>query len=141
MNPNYIRVSAKVSDPFTKVHSMRSVAFKSADGTSGPYGSVGPVGLMSDAQKTSLVSLLNGKSFDGAFKQMFVQETNARETEVGVATNVVAYHHEVYTDRTGDNRSAVESSSQKYYVYIVLENETGYQLIQPSAVTVVGSPP
>lgn len=138
MIPTYIRVSAEVSDPYTKVHSMRSVAFKSADGTSGPYGSVGS---MLDVQKAELVSLLNGKSFDGAFKQMFVQESNARETEVGVATNVVAYHHEVYTDRTGDNRSAVESSSQKYYVYIVLENETGYQLIQPSAVTVVGSPP
>lgn len=136
MNPTYIRVSAKVSDPYTKVSSMRSVAFKSADGTSGPYGSVGS---MTQTQKDNLMSFLTGKALNGALKQMFVQETNARETEVNEPTDVVAYHTHVYAT-TGTTLSAVESSSQKYYVYIVLENETGYQLIQPSAVIVVGSP-
>jgi hypothetical protein len=129
---HYIRVSAKVSDPYTKVGKMRSVVFKSDDGLAGPYGDIN----MTDTDKGELKAFLDTQSLNGALKEMFVPDTNKRDISVNTPTDVVAYHDEVYATVPVSGTSAIEVG-QNYYVYIFLENESGYHLIQPSDVTIV----
>ena len=136
--PNYIRVAANIKDPFTKVSMIRSVAFKSDDGTSGPFGSV------LDMDKESFVSFVEAKedeiasTSNGAYKKMLVPSTGSNETLVNEQTDMIAFHDYVYTvDRSGI--SPVENSELKYYVYIYAKNETGYEFIQPSGVTVIST--
>ena len=137
--PNYIRVAANIKDPFTKVSMIRSVAFKSDDGgTSGPFGSV------SNMDKASFVSFVEAKEAEiastsnGAYKKMLVPSTGSNETLVNEQTDMIAFHDYVYTvDRSGI--SPVENSELKYYVYIYAKNETGYEFIQPSGVTVIST--
>ena len=134
--PNYIRVAANIKDPFTKVSMIRSVAFKSNDGgTSGPFGSVSE---MTDIHKASFVSFVEeiASTSNGAYKKMLVPSTGSNETLVNEQTDMIAFHDYVYTvDRSGI--SPVENSELKYYVYIYAKNETGYEFIQPSDVTVI----
>ena len=131
--PNYIRVAANIKDPFTKVSMIRSVAFKSDDGgTSGPFGSV------LDMDKESFVNFVEeiASTSNGAYKKMLVPSTGSNETLVNEQTDMIAFHDYVYTvDRSGI--SPVENSELKYYVYIYAKNETGYEFIQPSDVTVI----
>lgn len=133
---DYIRVAVNIKDPYTKVSMIRSVAFKSTDGTSGPYGSIGS---MTDLQKDNFVSFIDGKSAylnQGAYKEMFVPTTNARETLVNVDTSMLAIHDKVFA-MNGLTVSPVENTGQKYYVYIYAKNNTGYEFIQPSNVKVI----
>lgn len=143
MSYNYIRVAAMISDPYTRVSKIHSVAFKSNDGgTSGPFGSMGNmtatnktefIQFVEDAPKT-----LGAHIDDGPHKEMFVPDTNARATTVDVPTNMIAFHERVYgLSNHRDNLSIVENNSQKYYVYIYARNDTGYEFIQPSDVVVV----
>ena len=143
--PNYIRVAANIKDPFTKVSMIRSVAFKSDDGgTSGPFGSV----LDMATHKASFVSFVEDKedemiasTSNGAYKKMLVPSTGSNETLVNEQTNMIAFHDYVYTvDRSGISPvENSENSDLKYYVYIYAKNETGYEFIQPSGVTVIST--
>jgi hypothetical protein len=130
---NYIRVAAKVKDPYTKVSKIHSTAFKSSDGLGGPFGAMGS---MTPADKTAFVAFVGTALLnDGAHKEMLVPTTNARETTVNVDTNVIALHDKVYA-ADGTHTSPVEDTEtgQLYYVYIYAKNETGYEFIQPSDV-------
>jgi hypothetical protein len=134
---NYIRVAAKVKDPYTKVSKIHSTAFKSTDGLGGPFGAMGS---MTPADKTAFVAFIDSALLnDGAHKEMLVPTTNARETNVNVDTNMLALHDEVYA-ADGLRTSPVEdvtNTGQLYYVYIYAKNETGYEFIQPSDVVVI----
>jgi hypothetical protein len=146
--PSYIRVAANIKDPFTKVSMIRSVAFKSDDGgTSGPFGSVN-WSEMTDIHKASFVSFVEAKedemiasTSNGAYKKMLVPSTGSNETLVNEQTNMIAFHDYVYTvDRSGISPvENSENSDLKYYVYIYAKNETGYEFIQPSGVTVIST--
>ena len=134
--PPYIRVAANIKDPFTKVSMIRSVAFKSTDGTSGPFGSVSD---MTVDQKASFVSFVEAKdiaSSNGAYKKMLVPSTGSNETLVNEQTDMIAFHDYVYAVNKVDI-SPVENIGQDYYVYIYAKNETGYEFIQPSGVWVI----
>ena len=134
--PPYIRVAANIKDPFTKVSMIRSVAFKSTDGTSGPFGSVLD---MTVDQKASFVSFVEAKdiaSSNGAYKKMLVPSTGSNETLVNEQTDMIAFHDYVYAVNKVDI-SPVENTDQHYYVYIYAKNETGYEFIQPSGVWVI----
>ena len=137
--PPYIRVAANIKDPFTKVSMIRSVAFKSTDGTSGPFGSVLD---MTVDQKASFVSFVEAKDIastsNGAYKKMLVPSTGSNETLVNEQTDMIAFHDEVYAFNKVDI-SPVENIGQDYYVYIYAKNETGYEFIQPSGVTVIST--
>ena len=140
--PSYIRVAANIKDPFTKVSMIRSVAFKSDDGgTSGPFGSVN-WSEMTDIHKASFVSFVEDKEIastsNGAYKKMLVPSTGSNETLVNEQTNMIAFHDKVYTVSTLEI-SPVENIGQVYYVYIYAKNETGYEFIQPSGVTVIST--
>jgi hypothetical protein len=112
---------------------MRSVVFKSDDGSAGPYGNID---TMTDTTKGQLKAFLDGQNLNGALKEMFVPDTNKRDISVNTPTDVVAYHDQVYATVPVSGTSAIEDG-QNYYVYIFLENESGYHLIQPSDVTIV----
>jgi hypothetical protein len=131
--PPYIRVAAKINDPYTKVSMIRSVAFKSDDGSRGPFGSV------NDVNKPAFVAFVTEEEVaesNGAYKKMLVPTTSSNETLVNEPTDMIAFHDKVYNnDET--HTSPVEDDTQKYYVYIYAKNETGYEFIQPSSVTVV----
>jgi len=130
---NYIRVAANVSDPFTKVTSVYSVAFKSTDG--GLSGFYGNVSTMTQSQKDALSAFV--KSDDSAVvkKRMFVPVTNRTESDVNAPMEVISYHDKVVsTDPL--YVSPVESSDvgESYYVYIYIENASEFSVIQPSSV-------
>ena len=143
--PSYIRVAANIKDPFTKVSMIRSVAFKSDDGgTSGPFGSVN-WSEMTDIHKASFVSFVEAKEIastsNGAYKKMLVPSTGSNETLVNEQTDMIAFHDKVYAFNKVEI-SPVENSENsdlKYYVYIYAKNDTGYEFIQPSGVTVIST--
>lgn len=146
MSYNYIRVAAMISDPYTRVSKIHSVAFKSSDGTSGPFGSMGNMTATNKAEFIQFVGAaqktLGGAHIDdGPHKEMFVPDTNARATTVDVPTNMIAFHERVYAHQNDtaitELVSPVENTSQKYYVYIYARNDTGYEFIQPSDVVLV----
>jgi hypothetical protein len=136
---NYIRVAANVSDLYTKVTKVYSVAFKSTDssGLSGPYGNVDTI---DDTQKAALRTFVKAKIASGspAVKRMFVPETNRAESDIGDAMEVISYHDKVFPYAHDQGTSPVESLdvSQSYYVYIYIENASEFNVIQPSSVYV-----
>lgn len=143
MSYNYIRVAAMISDPYTRVSKIHSVAFKSNDGgTSGPFGSMGNMTATNKADFIQFVKdapTLGGAHIDdGPHKEMFVPDTNARATTVNFPTKMIAFHDFVYgLSNHRNNLSLVENTTQQYYVYIYARNDTGYEFIQPSDVVLV----
>lgn len=136
---NYIRVAAKVRDPYTKVTEVYSVAFKSIDaGLSGPYGNVETI---DDTQKAELRTFVKAKiaSDSPAVKRMFVPETSRNVSDVNDPMEVISYHDRVFPfNHTQDTTAPVESldASQPYYVYIYTENASEFNVIKPSSVYV-----
>ena len=135
---NYIRVAANVSDPYTKVTEVYSVAFKSdVDGLSGPYGNVDTI---DDTQKAALRTFVKAKIASGslAVKRMFVPETNRNVSDVNDDMEVISYHDRVFPFNHTQYTAPVESlvANQSYYVYIYTENASEFNVIKPSSVYV-----
>ena len=132
MTTNYIRVAANVSDPYTKVTEVYSVAFKSNDnGLSGPYGNISTMDANDKAElKTKIDNNLNSP----AIKQMFVPDTNRTQSDVNDPLTVISYHDKSFAANRIDTTSIEVTTEQQYYVYIYIENASEFNMIKPSDV-------
>ena len=126
---SYIRVAALVGDAYTRVSSVHAVAFKTNTENSGPYDNELP------ALKTFVETEL-GKN-EHAVKAMFDPSTNLFKTQipVGQNSNMIAFIDKVYAVNFSDTYP-VTTDGQLYHVYIYAKNESSFELIQPSSVTV-----
>lgn len=131
---SYIRVAALVGDAYTRVSSVHAVAFKTNTANSGPYDDKLP------ALKTFVDTEL-GKTVH-AVKAMFDPSTNLFETQipVGQNSNMIAFIDNVYAaDGTSGMSRVSHTDGQRYHVYIYAKNESSFELIQPSSVTVTSN--
>ena len=126
---SYIRVAANVSDAYTRVSEVYAVAFKTTTAGTGPYDGNLP------ALKTFVETELQKNSH--AVKAMFDPESSLFKTQVPVGSNVnmIAFIDKVYT-HGNEQPSPVTTDNQLYHVYIYAKNESSFELIQPSSVTV-----
>ena len=126
---SYIRVAANVGDAYTRVSNVHAVAFKTNTQGTGPYDGNFP-GL-----KTFVETELAKESH--AVKAMFDPSSNLFKTQVPVGqnSNMIAFIDNVYTHGS-TAFSPVTRDGQLYHVYIYAKNESSFELIQPSSVTV-----
>lgn len=127
---SYIRVAANVGDAYTRVSSVHAVAFKTTTQNTGPYDGNLP-GL-----KTFVEAELLKESH--AVKAMFDPSNNLFKTQVPVGQNVnmIAFIDNVYAADGSTAISPVTLDDQLYHVYIYAKNQSSFELIQPSSVTV-----
>lgn len=127
---SYIRVAALVGDAYTRVSSVHAVAFKTNTENSGPYDGDLP------ALKTFVETELD--KTEHAVKAMFDPSTNLFKTQipVGQNSNMIAFIDKVYILENGSATYPVTTDDQLYHVYIYAKNESSFELIQPSSVTV-----
>jgi len=127
---SYIRVAARVGDEYTRVSSVHAVAFKTSTANSGHYDNNLP-GL-----KTFVENEL--ATTEHAVKMMFDPSTNLFKTQIPVGQNaeMIAFIDKVYAADGSNSMSLVAADNQLYHVYIYAKNESSFELIQPSSVTV-----
>lgn len=126
---SYIRVAANVGDAYTRVSNVYAIAFKTTISGTGPY----------DGNLPGLKSFVETELTEEphAVKAMFDSETSLFKTQVPVGqnSNMIAFIDKVYTDGS-TALSPVTTDGQLYHVYIYAKNESSFELIQPSSVTV-----
>ena len=127
MSQSYIRVAARVGDAYTRVSNVYAVAFKTDNEDFVPYHDDLP-GLKNFVE-------LNQES--DAVKAMFDPSTTPFKTQVSVGQSVdmIAFIDKVHTFGSVDTYP-VTTDGQLYKVYIYAKNESSFELIQPSSVTV-----
>lgn len=126
---SYIRVAAQVGDAYTRVSNVHAVAFKKNAIGPGPYDGDLP-GLKAFVETELLKE-------SHAVKAMFDPSNNLFKTQVPVGqnSNMIAFIDNVYTHGSTEV-SPVTTDGQLYHVYIYAKNESSFELIQPSSVTV-----
>ena len=127
---SYIRVAANVGDAYTRVSSVHAIAFKKNAIGHDPYDNK----LLE--LKTFVENELTKDSH--AVKAMFYPSSNLFKTQVPVGQNVnmIAFIDNVYAADGSTAISPVTLDDQLYHVYIYAKNESSFELIQPSSVTV-----
>lgn len=127
---SYIRVAANVGDAYTRVSSVHAVAFKTTIQNTGPY----------DENLAYLKTFVEAELLkeSHAVKEMFDPSNNLFKTQVPVGQNVnmIAFIDNVYAADGSTPISPVTTDGQLYHVYIYAKNESSFELIQPSSVTV-----
>jgi hypothetical protein len=126
---SYVRVAALVGDAYTRVSSVHAVAFKTSTAGTGPYD--GNLLELKTFVETELAKTSH------AVKAMFDPSNSLFKTQipVGQTSNMIAFIDNVYTHGS-TAFSPVTTDGQLYHVYIYAKNESSFELIQPSSVTV-----
>jgi len=126
---SYIRVAALVGDAYTRVSNVHAVAFKTTTPGIGPY----------DGNLPGLKNFVETELTKGshAIKAMFDPSNSLFNTQVPVGqhSNMIAFIDNVYT-HGNTSLYPVTTDGQLYHVYIYAKNESSFELIQPSSVTV-----
>lgn len=135
---SYIRVAANVSDDYTRVSEVYAVAFKTNTAGTGPYDG-NPPELNFQSLKTFVETQLLESPNDNAVKAMFDPSNSLFKTQVpvGQKSNMIAFIDKVYaSDGTSGMSPVSHEDDQLYHVYIYAKNESSFEIIQPSSVTV-----